>query len=223
MILHFTKKLQDFDFLICFDLAKFETGVSLLNIKDLNNIKLENYYQISIDKKTEEPFGDFYNALGGLFSHIQAYIGDLSKVLVVREKQPSGFNVTTTISTLQALAGIHAILDVYVSALQLTEYEDGIHASSVKAWARKMTNIDKPQKEDIKKFLENKYPSLRKENATLDISDSVAVGQCLIDSKWNADIKDKIKELKKKIKELKLQVAKDKIEKTIEEYNNKLI
>lgn len=223
MVLHFNKKLQEFDYLLCFDLAKFETGVSLINIKDLNNPILQKYYQISVDKKSEEPFGAFYGYLVRLFTDINKEVPELSKILIIREKQPTGFTVTTTISTLQALAGVHAILDVFVSQLGLTEYEFGIHASTVKAWARRETGLDKPQKEDIKAFLENIYPELKKENVTLDISDSVALAQCLIKDKWNSDLKELIKEEKKHLKELKSDGGKKKQQEKIDILLEKLI
>lgn len=203
MVLHFNKKLEDFDYLLCFDLAKFETGVSLIKIKDLSSPELQKTYQISVDKKSEEPFAAFYGYLIQLFTDINKEVGDLSKMLIIREKQPTGFNVTTTISTLQALAGVHAILDVFIGQMGLIEYESGIHASSIKAWARRETGIDKPQKEDIKRFLETIYPTLKEEKITLDISDSVALAQCLIKEKWNLDLKEIIKQERKHLKELK--------------------
>ena len=220
---HFQKALREFDYLVCFDLAKFETGVSIIDIKDLTCPHIKDVHQISIDKKEEEPYSEFYDKLNLYFEFLKEQL-PLDKVLIIREKQPSGHGATTTIGTLQALAGVHAILDIVIHHYNIFEYEDGIHASSVKAWAREVLEIEKPQKQDIKNYLVKKYPELSNwSEITLDISDSIALAECLINRKWNGDIKELIKERKKKIKELKLQLAKDRIQETIEELQNKLL
>lgn len=220
---HFQKALNEFDYLMCFDLAKFETGISIIDIKDLTYPHVKAIYQISIDKNVEEPYSEFYDKLNLYFEFLKENI-PLEKVLVIREKQPSGHGATTTIATLQALAGVHAILDIIVHRYNIYEYEDGIHASSVKAWAREVLNLEKPQKIDIKNYLVEKYPELLNwSKITLDITDSIALAECLINRKWNGDIKELIKEKKKKIKELKLQLAKDKVQQSIEELQNKLL
>ena len=218
---HFQRSLIDFNYLVCFDLAKFETGISIIGIKDLSNPHVMDTKQISIDKNSEEPYSDFFDQINLYFQNLQKLL-PLERVLILREKQPSGHGATTTIATLQALAGIHAILDITVHRYNLYEYEDGIHASSVKAWAREVLGLQKPQKIDIKNYLIQKYPSLDPD-ITLDISDSIALAECLINRKWNGDIKDLIKEKKKKLKELKLQLAKDRIQESIEELQNKLL
>ena len=220
---HFQKALNEFDYLMCFDLAKFETGISIIDIKDLTCPHVKAIYQISIDKNEEEPYSEFYDKLNLYFESCKNLF-PLEKVLIVREKQPSGHGATTTIATLQALAGIHAILDIIVHRYGICEYEDGIHASSVKAWAREVLELEKPQKQDIKNYLIQIHPELLEyPKITLDISDSIALAECLIHRKWNGDIKELIKEKKKKIKELKLQLAKDKIQQSIEELQNKLL
>lgn len=220
---HFQKTLREFEYLMCFDLAKFETGISIIDIKDLTCPHIKDIHQISIDKNVEEPYSEFYDKLNLYFEFLKENI-PLEKVLVIREKQPSGHGATTTIATLQALAGVHAILDIMVHRYNICEYEDGIHASSVKAWAREVLNLEKPQKIDIKNYLVEKYPELLGwPKITLDITDSIALAECLINRKWNGDIKELIKEKKKKIKELKLQLAKDKVQQSIEELQNKLL
>ena len=220
---HFQKTLSEFDYLVCFDLAKFETGTSIIDIKDLTHPHIKDIRQISINKNEEEPYSEFYDKLNLYFEFLNEQL-PLDKVLIIREKQPSGHGATTTIATLQALAGVHAILDIVVRHYNVYEYEDGIHASSVKAWAREVLELEKPQKQDIKKYLMEKYPELLNwPEITLDISDSIALAECLINRKWNGDIKDLIKEKKKKIKELKLQLAKDRIQEAIEELQNKLL
>ena len=220
---HFQKTLQEFDYLLCFDLAKFETGISIIDIKDLTHPHVRDIHQISIDKNEEEPYSEFYDKLNLYFQTLKENFS-LDKILIIREKQPSGHGATTTIATLQALAGVHAILDIVVHQYGICEYEDGIHAASVKAWAREVLELDKPQKQDIKNYLVQKYPELLGwPKISLDISDSIALAECLINRKWNGDIKELIKEKKKKLKELKLQLAKDKIQQSIEELQNKLL
>lgn len=222
MKLNFQKSLSEFKYLLCFDLAKFETGISLINIEQLDSPHIINVYQLSVDKKTDDPFGEFYDKLQNFFKGLQEQI-NFKDVLLVREKQPQGFNVATTISTLQALAGVHAILSVAAHQYDLYEYEDGIHASSVKAWARHKLEIDKPQKEDIQNFLFREFPYLIVKQPTYDITDSIALAICLIEEKWNNDLKDIIKQEKKHLKELKLQRAIIKQQEKIQDLENKKI
>ena len=143
-------------------------------------------------------------------------------MLFVREKQPSGHGATTTIATLQALAGIHAIADVLFNQYGICEYEKGVHATSVKAWMKHVSALEKPQKEDIREYLLKKHPEIQEE-ISLDISDSIALAECLIAEKWNNDLKEQLKEEKKHLKALKSVNAIEKQKEKIAILEEKLI
>ena len=200
MQLHFTKPLNAFEYALCFDLAKYETGISLLHIA---TGQLMMVYQLSIKPKSDTPMFDFYTELKAFLLRHIAPLG-CDNVLIIREKQPSGHGATTTIATLQSLAGVHAIVDVLAGEFGLYEYEDGIHASSVKAWARKVTGVDKPQKTDIADYVWKKH---NLSDTTYDITDSIALFECLVSEKWDKDLSELIKEERKHLKSLKAPSA----------------
>ena len=137
-------------------------------------------------------------------------------ILITKEKLPNQNGRFSTIDTLQGLAQAHSIFDLaaYNSGIDVYDY-DGVHAISVKSYFKTLTNIDKPQKEDISNYIQNQYPDIDLSEYTLDVTDSVAVALTLYNKKYNADITEKIKEYKKKIKTLKMQHAKDKIQEQI--------
>lgn len=105
---------------------------------------------------------------------------------------------------MQELAKVHAIFDLVVLLEEVDYYDlDGIHSVSVKNFFKKITNIEKPSKEDIQKVLLDRITCPFVENFSLDASDSLAVSVTLINSKWNKDIEEEQKELKKQIKKFK--------------------
>ena len=218
MYLHFQKSLSDFKYVVCFDLAKYETGISLI---DNQSKQVVLTHQLSVKSSSEMPMFDFYTQMKGFIDNTIAPLG-FENVLFLREKQPSGHGSTTTIATLQSLAGVHAILDVLAGQYGIFEYEDGIHASSVKAWARQVTGLEKPQKEDIAAYLYTIFPGLKERGVSFDVTDSIALYMCLVSIKWNKDLKEIIKEETKHLKSLKSASAIKKQNEKIEQLNNRL-
>jgi len=85
------KSIYDYKYCVAFDLAKYETGVAVI---DVHQDRLVSYYQISVSPKSETPVLDLYNKINLLFDIIQKNEGstkitDLQKdVFVLREMMP---------------------------------------------------------------------------------------------------------------------------------------
>ena len=219
MYLHFQKNLNDFKYVVCFDLAKYETGISIICTSPQEIVLTK---QLSVKPSSEAPMFNFYTQMKQFIDDTIVPLG-LEKVLFLREKQPSGHGNTTTIATLQSLAGVHAVLDILAGQYGVYEYEDGIHASSVKAWARQVTNLEKPQKEDIAHYLFGLFPNLQGANISLDVTDSIALYMCLVTMKWNKDLKEILKEENKHLKSLKSASAINKQTEKIKQLSSRLI
>ena len=80
---------------------------------------------------------------------------------------------------------------------------EGVHATSAKAYFRHITDIDKPEKQDIYDKICLLYFDDKEKVLNFDVSDSIAVALTLINSKWNKDLDERIKELKKDLKKFK--------------------
>lgn len=85
------KSIYDYKYCVAFDLAKYETGVAII---DVQQDKLVSYYQISISSKSETPILDLYNKITLLFDYIQndessLKITNLQKdIFILREMMP---------------------------------------------------------------------------------------------------------------------------------------
>ena len=203
MIFKFSCKIYEFDYIIGFDLAYHKSGIAIYDIK---NKCILDTLKICIPNNREASIFDLYSTLGNMLDNISSkYNG---KILAIKEAMPLQCGKFTTVQTLQQLAKAHAALDIclYQRSKQYFVYDEvGIHSVSVKSLFKK-NKEDKPTKKDIQNKLCEIY-DLKCFDLTEDISDAVAVIHTLIYKKWNADIKDEIKNVKKEIKELKQESA----------------
>ena len=213
------KSLQEFDYLIMFDLASKISGVCVWDIKNHRPYKIQ---KIEVNKeKVELPAFELYNKIDLLFLELGKEI-DLSKVFVSKEAMPSQVHGgNSTIQTFVALARSHAILDYYMMEHGIPVYDyTGVYPISTHTYLKKILGKEKDykiQKTDIKDYVCEKY-GLQVE--TLDESDAVFLAQTLIESKWNKDIDDAIREQKRHKKTLKLSSAIKKVEEEITKLEN---
>lgn len=214
MEIKFQKKLYDFQYVLCFDLAKGQTGCALI---DIINEKVIIYKQITVLNKSDYFVIDLYQSLLNIIKEIEEDFNiDLTKVVVLKEQCPQQCSKFSSISTLQSLAKAHCCLDLAIAHYNLHSYDTkGVHSVSVKAVFRRTLGIEQPSKEEISQNIKSSYFLTEKEDLTNDITDAVAIWVCLREHKWNADIKEQIKEYNKKIKKLKLNSAKEKIQEKI--------
>lgn len=204
MQVKFNRRLEDYQYILSFDLAKHKSGFALVDFVDK---KIPYSGLIVTDPQKEMVWDDFYADLKARLLFIKENFG--SSFFVLKERLPNQAGARSTIATLQGLAGAHAIFDFFLAENNLDTYDwQGVHSVSVKAYYKQATNLEKPQKTDIFNVIQQTYPTWEvPEDNTLsyDISDSVAVVETLVNRKWNADIDERKRELKRELKKAKAQ------------------
>ena len=212
MIVKYNTKITNYNYVLSFDIAKRLTGYSLLDIKEDKIVEAGTIDTTHADCMIWQYF---YDELNTIFNHIKkTYSGEF---FVTKEKLPNQNGRFSTIETLQGLAQAHAIFDLACATSNVDVYDyDGVHSVSVKAYFKELTNIDKPQKEDIAKYIEIRYSDFNLDSFPLDVTDSIAVTITLIGKKYNNDILSEIKNKKKELKAAKSENKKNKIKNEIE-------
>ena len=212
MQIKFQKKITDYDYLVMFDLASKVSGICVWSVKEHRPISTK------VMKVTGDglPVYTLYELIDAFFTELRQTVS-LDRALVAKEAMPIQAGKFSTIQTLIALARSHAILDFYLEDHNIDCYDTtGIYPASTRAYFKKihpMENGVHEEKEDINKFVVDKYSLQPK---TLDESDAIFLAETLIDSKWNKDIDDEIREVKRHKKTLKaphaIAVCDDKIQ-----------
>lgn len=216
MEIKFNKSLNEYRYVLSFDLAKVHTGWSLLDIADM---KLIDCGVIDTSDYGDHPWRYFYKELFEVFVKTQKRNIDF---FIVKEKLPSQNGPHSTVATLQELAKTHAIFDLALQVSSLPTYDFcGVHSVSEKAYFKKLTDLEKPTKQDIfnqiKKMIDlNGFD----DNINLDISDSIAVSLTLINKKWNSDIDEEIKNKKKELKKSKTDKKINRLQEEIDFLNS---
>src|SRR5574344_1509089 len=103
----FNKSINEYDYLLSFDLAKHNTGYSLYNLSD----KTVVLTGMIIGEEQENYWYGLYEDSEHLLLELSSKFGR-KKIFVIKEKLPTQNGRFSTISTLQALAQVHAILDI---------------------------------------------------------------------------------------------------------------
>lgn len=215
-ILKFNSKIEDYRYILSFDLAKIKTGYSLLDTKT-NQIVMIGIINTAIYNDKNSFWLDFVADILEVFRSA-ANIAEQTdgKFFVIKERLPAQAGIKSTIATLQELAKIHGIFDYTVQMSGTDCYDwNGVHSVSVKSYFKHLLEIDKPQKEDIANKIYQLFPDTDFSDFTYDVTDSIAVTLTLLNSKWNKDIEEEIKETKKELKKFKS-------EKKIQELNEKI-
>lgn len=223
MQIKYKKSLKDYKYLIMFDLASKVTGVCLY---DLINNKPIKTYVLKVKGINTSPVIELYEILGNFFEEINKSGFLFEEVLVSFEAMPTQMHSSfTTIQTFLALAKAHATIDLFLSIHNIDVYDDvGVYPASTHAYFKKIVSCNKDEKitkELIRDYVVQSYPHL--EMTTLDESDAVFLSKTFVESKWNKDLDEKIKELKRHKKTLKANHAILKVEeeiKQMQDYKN---
>lgn len=206
MVIKCKKSLDEYDYLIMFDLASHNTGVCLWNLKAN---KPENTFTVVSNKVDGNFVFDLYQQLENLFQSIQNKGISLTNIFVSKEAMPVQLRGgSSTVQTFIALAKAHAILDLFLEQHDIDTYDYvGVYPASTHAYLKKVLGLDSKasvDKKDIKKYI---YDNYGLDTQTFDESDAVFLAQTLINSKWNKDIEEKIKDIKRHKKTLKMTKA----------------
>lgn len=200
MYIKFHKTLKNYKYLVMFDLASKITGVCLWN---LGSNCPEQTTIIRVDKTEHSSTVELYNQLKIYFDELSKKV-PLKDILVYKEAMPIQAGKFTTIQTLMALAKSHAILDLFLYQYNIDSYDNiGVYPASTRAYFKRVCPLPEGQHEektDINNYVINKYHLA---SLSLDESDAVFLAETFIQSKWNKDIDEEIREIKRHKKTLK--------------------
>lgn len=219
-MLKFQKSLNDYNYCLSFDLAKHLTGWSLI---DFRNMRVLLSGEIDTANCDQYIWKYYYDAIYDALRKSLDYVGmeNHDQLFITKEKLPNQAGKFTTIDALQALAQAHAICNLAMvefgenNGVDVYDY-NGVHAASVKAYFRAITEIAKPTKDDIANKIKELFPGDQEKLFTLDITDSIAVALTLINSKWNKDIDEEMREVRRQIKQFKTDKKVDELNSYIE-------
>ena len=197
------KPLRCYDYLLMFDLASKNTGVSLWDLKEKRPIEV---FQITTSDNEVTHVYELYEKIEKLLYCICVkYSTDFSKILISKEAMPVQLRTrASTVQTFVALARSHATLDLFAEIHWIAVYDYvGIYPVSWQAYFKRINGLDSKHlvsKEEVQKYLVDKYGL---EFKTLDESDATFLGETFLNSKWNKDIDEEIRAIKREKKELK--------------------
>ena len=216
MEIKFQRSLDTFTHILSFDLAKKTSGYSIITIVGKEIIKTGIITTIG-----EHPWAAFLNYLNQLLEEIKQLGIDREELLIVKERMPNQAGTKSTIATLQGLAKVHAIFDLWCQEHDLNVYDyDGIHSISVKSFIKSKSGIEKPSKQDIANFLGRKLINQDIQSMDLNITDSIAVAIVLIQQKWNSDLDKEISIIKKEMKKYKTDKKKIELQQRVTKLKN---
>lgn len=206
MEIKFKRKIEDYEYLLCFDLSKHKSGWALLRIKPF---AILDRGVIKVRRETDMPWDQYYHQILDIFNTIKNKHGD--SFFTIKEQCPQQAGKRSSVAALQELAKAHAIFDLASVHAGVDVYDyTGVHSVAVRSlFKKKLQNTQSPSKEEINGYLRAAYQGAEVDPQELDISDAIAVGITLIERKWNTDIIAEMKEKKKNIKELRSERAKE--------------
>lgn len=203
MEIKFKHRIDEYDYLIMFDLASKVTGVC---VWDIQNDCPYCTRVIRVKDGGELSFADLKEKISDFFRDIGKEI-DLGKCFVSKEMMPTQIHGgSSTVQTFVALAKSHVILDVYCYENNIPCYDyKGVAPATTHAYYKHLMGLgikDKVTKEMVRDYLYEIFPEKMK-TTTLDETDAVFLAKTLHDVKWNNDIDEKVREEKRHRKGLK--------------------
>lgn len=202
MEIKFKNSIKEYKYLVMFDLASKISGVCVFDIQNRRPLFTE---VIKVTHKCSPFVLELHDLINDFFYNLYAKHGiKLEDCLVSKEMPPSQAGRMTTIQTLNALAKSHGILDLYCALRQIDVYDYvGVAPITTHSYFKKIKGLDskyKVEKEDIRDYVSELYGI---SGLTLDESDAVFLAKTLIESKWNSDLAEQIREVKRHRKTLK--------------------
>lgn len=211
----FNKKLQDYQYICCFDIAT-HCGCSVYSLEKQNFI----YYIEFNAGYGDDNISAFYDLLNNFFQDIQKNFGVTKEnSFCLKEKKVlQMMGGKTTIKTIINLTKLQAVYDLFLYLNDFPVYDwEGISVPTCKAYYRKVLGKKDITKQDIQEYVCNYY-RISTDGITDNISDSMSFILPFM-LKWNKDIDEKIKELKRERKALKAINAIKQKDKEIERLN----
>lgn len=203
MEIKYKKKLDDFKYLLMFDLASKKTGVCLWDLKKMTPIYTTQL--ITLSEGELQFYGLKTNIRDCLNSVLEKFNILKEDILLFKEAMPTQLHGgASTVQTFIALAKTHAVFDLYTYEEGLFVYDYiGIYPITTHSYLKKCNgweNSHKVDKKDIQEYVESNY-GLR--GLTPDEYDAVFLSKTFVEVKWDKDLEERIKEIKRHKKELK--------------------
>ena len=205
MEIKFKRSINDFQYLLMFDLASRNTGVCLWDIQKQSPVLTST---LKVEGKEELPAAELLDLIIHFTNSLVTRVGpfDIKKLLVVKEAMPTQLRGgSSTVQTFIALARSHCTLDtvMYQNKIAMYDYV-GIYPITWHNYFKKVACLgkdDKVTKEAVHEYVVSKY-NLDKD-MSLDESDAVFMCETFFAVKWNNDLKERIAEVKRHRKTLK--------------------
>lgn len=206
MVIQGKKGLNEYKYLVMFDLASHNTGVCLWDIE--NNIPVKTF-SIVADKVDGIFVSNLYKQLDIFFNKLLDMGIKKEEVFVSKEAMPVQLRGgSSTVQTFIAMAKAHAILDLFLDQHDIDVYDyKGVYPATTHAYLKKLLGEDVKKtvdKKDIKEYVTKTYGI---EVNNFDESDATFLAATLVESKWDKDIQEEIKEVKRHKKTLKANKA----------------
>ena len=200
------EKITKYKYLVMFDLASHVTGICLWDIQKHSPISTQI---IKVPSSCESKVLQLGISLKEYFETLVEQGIDLKEILVYKEAMPTQVHGgSSTIQTFIALAKSHAVLELFLSQNNIDSYDDiGVYPASTHAHFRHLLNLEAKEKVDKEKIREYVLEKYNLSEITFDESDAIFLAQTFVESKWNKDIQEEIREIKRHKKTLKAQHA----------------
>lgn len=207
MLIKYLYNINNYKYLVMFDLASKITGVCLWDI--INNKPIETKV-LTVTGKHELPADELYHLIDDYFDSLYKRGFLLKDILVGKEAMPTQVHGgSSTVQTFIALARSHAILDLYTYEHNIAVYDYvGVYPISTHSYLKHLMqweNNHPVEKIDIKNYVCETYGLSN--DITFDEADATFLAKTLLDVKWNKDLDEEIKAVKKHQKSLKASHA----------------
>lgn len=205
MEIKFKKSLSEYDHLIMFDLASKITGVCVFDLKKKKPLFTK---VLKVTGIIELPSAELDFLIDNFFLDLREK-ELLTNALVSFEAAPTQLRGgNSTVQTFIALAKAHAVLDLYLYKHKIDVYDYvGVYPISTHAYYKKITNSPQDTKVTKENLRDWVYLQYNINNLTLDESDAIFLAVTLINSKYEKDIDEQIRECKRHKKTLKAAYA----------------
>ena len=205
MQVKFKKGINDFKYLVMFDLASKNTGVCLWDLQKNEPILTQT---LRVKGEVELPAAELLDLIIRFFNDLVFSIGGVSNkdILVMKEAMPTQLRgSSSTVQTFLALARSHCTLDTCMFQNDMAMYDYvGIYPTTWHNYFKRIKGLDKDhkvEKEEVHEYVVSKYKL--EQNISMDESDAVFMCEAFLNVKWDNDIKERVLEVKRHRKMLK--------------------
>ena len=205
MQIKFKKGINDFKYLVMFDLASRNTGVCLWDIQKNEPVLTQTLH---VKGEVELPAAELLSLIIRFFNDLVFSIGSVSNddILVMKEAMPTQLRGgSSTVQTFLAFARSHCTLDTCMFQNKIPMYDYvGIYPTTWHNYFKRVKGLGKDhkvEKEEVHEYVISKYKL--EQDISMDESDAVFMCEAFLNVKWDNDIKERVLKVKRHRKTLK--------------------